>query len=153
MLNQLNAKMEDVNILAQPQESERLFRHCLRESHSIGQPAPLIREIKADEITALKERFAGRSANSKSVSPPKLVAKSASPTSPANDDVINKLEVEIAAQGGVVRKLKEAKAEKDATKAQVDKLLDLKKQLALAQGQDPNAGNKSNSSGGKKKKK
>jgi hypothetical protein len=28
--------------------------------HKIGEPSPLVKEIKADEIVSLKQRFAGR---------------------------------------------------------------------------------------------
>lgn len=52
-------------------------------------------------------------------------------------------------QGELVRQLKTDKADKGKIDAAVAKLLDLKKQLAISQGLDPNA---SASSGGKKKK-
>jgi nondiscriminating aspartyl-tRNA synthetase len=47
------------------------------------------------------------------------------------------LEAEVAQQGNVVRDLKAAKADKAVITAAVAKLLDLKKQLATAQGVDP----------------
>ena len=106
-----------------------IFRLFLKPEHEIGQPAPLIKEIKPEEIQNLKERFAGRSKPS-----------SSAPVAPAAKDSqasLQKLENEVSAQGDIVRGLKESKAEKDAIKAAVDKLLDLKKQLALAQGKDP----------------
>ena len=59
-----------------------------------------------------------------------------------------KLNQTLLLQGLVVRELKAAKAEKSAIDAEVAKLLDLKKQLALAQGLDPAA---AAPSGGKKK--
>ena len=145
LLSQLNVQMENVNILAETDPKQRLFRYdtfltafrrkksyvfsffrwFLKPDHEIGQPGPLVREIKADEIQNLKERFAGRS---KSDSPPKTV-----------DDVndVKKLEEQVATQGDAVRKLKESKAAKDDIKIAVEKLLDLKKLLALAQGKDP----------------
>ena len=56
----------------------------------------------------------------------------------------------VATQGDIVREVKgrQPLAAKDAIDAEIAKLLDLKKQLALASGQDPNA-----AAGGKKKKK
>ena len=56
----------------------------------------------------------------------------------------------VAAQGDVVRQVKgqQPPAPKETVDAEITKLLELKKQLALASGQDPNAGGK-----GKKKKK
>ena len=50
-------------------------------------------------------------------------------------------------QGNAVRELKTNKAEKSVVDTEVAKLLDLKKQLALAQGQDPATA----AGGGKKK--
>ena len=100
----------------------------LKPEHEIGQPAPLIKEIKPEEIQNLKQRFAGRSKPS----------PAAAAAVPAKEEAsVQKLENEVTAQGDIVRGLKESKAEKDAIKAAVDKLLELKRQLALAQGKDP----------------
>ena len=49
------------------------------------------------------------------------------------------LEKKVAEQGNIVRDLKAAKGDKDAISAAVALLLDLKKQLAVAQGVDPAA--------------
>ena len=112
----------------------------------IGSPAPLVKEIKPEEIVNLKKRFSGRQQQSKpaaSADPPAPAASpvSASPAATADPAA---LEREVAAQGDVVRNLKAAKA---------DKLLDLKKQLAAATGQElpaaQSGGNKKK--GGKKK--
>ena len=109
----------------------------MKEGHKIGQPGPLIKEIKPDEIKAFKEKFAGRSA--KSNTPPKSKEPKKNVVVKVGDEAaIKDLEASVTAQGDVVRKLKEAKAEKDAIKVEVDKLLELKKQLAIAQGKDPN---------------
>ena len=85
----------------------------------------MIKEIKADEIKALKEKYAGRS-------------KSSSPPKPVQSKSASELETDVSAQGDVVRKLKESKADKAVIKEAVDKLLALKKDLAIAQGKDPN---------------
>ena len=109
----------------------------MKEGHKIGQPGPLIKEIKPDEIKAFKEKFAGRSG--KSNTPPKSEEPKKNVVVKVGDEAaIKDLEASVTAQGDVVRKLKEAKAEKDAIKVEVDKLLELKKQLAIAQGKDPN---------------
>ena len=52
-------------------------------------------------------------------------------------------------QGDIVRELKSQKAEKARVDGEVAKLLDLKRQLIIAEGKDPN---ERASSGGKKKK-
>ena len=70
------------------------------------------------------------------------------------EDQVKELEAQVTAQGDAVRKLKESKAEKAVIKEAVDKLLALKKDLALAQGQDPNeaiGAKGGNSKKGKKK--
>jgi len=66
---------------------------------------------------------------------------SESATAPAanGNSAVETLEKQIADQGNVVRELKAAKAEKAAITAEVAKLLDLKKQLAAAQGPDSSA--------------
>ncbi|XP_053401323.1 methionine--tRNA ligase, cytoplasmic-like [Mercenaria mercenaria] len=65
---------------------------------------------------------------------------------PANSAEVDRLTAAVAEQGNKVRELKTNKAEKVVVDAEVGKLLDLKKQLAVAQGQDPEA-----AAGGKKK--
>ena len=55
LLKQLNTSLEKVNMLQQSQ----LFKCVLSPGHEIGAPAPLIREIKSDEIEEMKKRFAG----------------------------------------------------------------------------------------------
>ena len=113
----------------------------LKPEHEIGQPAPLIKEIKPEEIQNLKQRFAGRSKPS----------PAAAAAVPAKEEAsVQKLENEVTAQGDIVRGLKESKAEKDAIKAAVDKLLELKRQLALAQGKDPKEVSGNNKKGKKK---
>ena len=68
-------------------------------------------------------------------------ASGAAATGPVTADpkAAEALEKQVAEQGNIVRDLKAAKAEKDAVSAAVAKLLDLKKQLAAAQGVVPAA--------------
>ena len=105
------------------------FRCCLFEGHKIGQPGPLIKEIKADEIAALKEKYAGNQESrlKKASSPPKTVVKSGEPRT------VEQLETDVKAQGDAVRKLKESQADKADIKIAVAKLLSLKKELVIAQ--------------------
>ena len=59
--------------------------------------------------------------------------------------------LELVFQGNIVRELKAKKADKSTVDAEVDKLLDLKKRLAVAQGSDPTvAGGGNKKKGGKK---
>jgi len=72
------------------------------------------------------------------------------PAGPVDEAEVARLTAAVAAQGDVVRQVKgqQPPAPKETVDAEIAKLLELKKQLALASGQDPNAGGK-----GKKKKK
>ncbi|KAH3776066.1 hypothetical protein DPMN_177479 [Dreissena polymorpha] len=69
-------------------------------------------------------------------------------SSPAEVERLNKLVTE---QGNKVRELKTAKAEKALVDTEVSKLLDLKRQLALAQGENPDASPAGGKQKGKKK--
>lgn len=103
------------------------------EGHKIGQPGPLIKEIKADEIKALKEKYAGNQESrlKKASSPPKTDVKGETKT-------VEQLETDVKAQGDAVRKLKESQADKADIKIAVGKLLSLKKELVIAQEKESN---------------
>ena len=103
------------------------------EGHKIGEPGPLIKEIKPDEITALKEKYAGnQESRLKASSPPKTVVKS------GETKTVEQLETDVKAQGDAVRKLKESQADKADIKIAVGKLLSLKKELVIAQEKESN---------------
>ena len=115
------------------------------EGHKIGQSGPLIKEIKADEIKALKEKYAGnQDSRLKAPSPPKTVVTGETKT-------VEQLETDVKAQGDAVRKLKESQADKADIKIAVGKLLSLKKELATAEGKDPNEAVGGGNKKGKKK--
>jgi len=104
------------------------FYVMLPPGHIIGEPSPLIAEIKQDRINELKVKYAGKqSSRNKSEDVQKV-------TDPA---AALKLENEVAAQANKVRDMKAAKGDKKAITAEVEKLLELKKQLSLAQGLNP----------------
>ena len=110
------------------------YRCCLSEGHQIGQPGPLIREIKAEEIETLKKKFAGnQESRAKSSSPPKTDVV-------IDKDKVKKLEDEVKTQGDFVRNLKASKADKATIADAVEKLKNLKLDLTIAEGKDPNAG-------------
>jgi hypothetical protein len=99
----------------------------LFEGHKIGQPGPLIKEIKPDEITALKKKYAGnQESRLKASSLPKTDVKGETRT-------VDQLETDVKAQGDAVRKLKESQADKADIKIAVGILLSLKKELTIAQ--------------------
>ena len=64
---------------------------------------------------------------------------------------VKELEGQVTEQGDAVRKLKESKAAKDEISAAVEKLISLKKELALSKGEDPNQAAGGNKKKGKKK--
>lgn len=135
-----------------PPESNIVYREfvChLPPGHRIGTPSPLFQKIDGAKIDELKKKFAGQP-------PPEKVApkKGDKPTQqepvgngPVSSDEVSKMTEEVTKQGLVVRDLKSQKAEKALIEAEVAKLLDLKKRLALAQGINP----EETVSGGKKK--
>ena len=92
ILKQLNISLESVNVL----RSECTFKCVLKPGHVIGTPAPLIREIKIDEIQELKKRFAG-SQKEREKTPTKSKKDKASP------DVIHQLKEGILAQQNVLK--------------------------------------------------
>ncbi len=112
------------------------FVCLLPPGHRIGDPAPLVKEIKADQMDALKEKFGRGKSQAAAVQDP---AK------------IKQLEEAVAKQGNVVRELKADKADKDVVKGEVDRLLDLKKQLAAASRQGGDGAQEKNKEASSKK--
>lgn len=143
---QLNAPA-DVNIISPA------FVCRLVAGHKIGKPSPLFQKIEASIIAELKVKFTGKPAPIKASDKAKgkpTPAAHAGGEGAVNEAEVSRLTEHVTKQGELVRDLKAAKAEKSKINAEVANLLDLKKQLAQAQGLDPNS---SAPSGGKKKEK
>uniref|UniRef100_A0A8D3DVQ0 Methionine--tRNA ligase, cytoplasmic n=1 Tax=Scophthalmus maximus TaxID=52904 RepID=A0A8D3DVQ0_SCOMX len=104
--DQLNAPQSCHNAMF---EGTGTFVCTLRAGHRIGTVSPLFQKLEVDQIEALKKRFGGQNL----LKPGHLVC-----------------------QGEKVRALKAQKAEKAVVTAEVAKLLDLKKQLAAAEGKN-----------------
>lgn len=98
----------------------------LKSGHKIGKPAPLFTKIEQQRLDELKKKYGGSQAGSKDSTP-----SSATPTVALK--TAKEAEAAVAAQGDVVRKLKASGAEKTDVQAQVNILLQLKKQLASFQ--------------------
>ncbi|KAJ8259374.1 hypothetical protein COCON_G00183860 [Conger conger] len=115
------------------------FVCSLPPGHRIGTVSPLFQKLEADQIEALRKRFAGQQPKSHSEAPPAPLVPPApvDPQSCADPVKAQQLAQEVAAQGERVRALKAQKAEKVLVTAEVSRLLELKRQLALAEGQDP----------------
>lgn len=127
------------------------FLPSLPVGHKIGKPSPLFQRIEADFIAELREKFAGKP----EVKPQKKQVAKSTPgdvtVAPASKEEIDRLTKAVADQGDVVRELKKEKADPAKVSAEVATLLQLKKELAMAQGVDPNAKDKGDAGKGKKK--
>uniref|UniRef100_A0AAQ4R1V0 Methionine--tRNA ligase, cytoplasmic n=1 Tax=Gasterosteus aculeatus aculeatus TaxID=481459 RepID=A0AAQ4R1V0_GASAC len=117
--DQLNAPQSCVNTMLQ---GTGTFVCCLSAGHRIGTVSPLFQKLEVDQIEALKKRFGGQQ-----------VLDVAS-VNGADPEKAKQLTQAVAEQGEKVRALKAQKAEKAVITAEVAKLLDLKKQLAVAEG-------------------
>ncbi|KAM9860060.1 methionine--tRNA ligase, cytoplasmic [Aulostomus maculatus] len=137
--DQLNAPHSCVSTMLQ---GTGTFVCALSAGHRVGTVSPLFQKLEVDQIEALKKRFGGQ----QKTSPDTASTPSAAMPAPAAEAVaVNGVDPErakqltqaVAEQGDKVRALKAQKAEKAVITAEVAKLLDLKKQLALAEGKSP----------------
>jgi len=100
-----------------------------------------VEEIKQDTINKLKGKYAGKQADrkEKEESPKGNVKPSgtAAPIAAAGD--VTELQEKVNEQGNKVRELKSKKASKEDIDKEVKVLLQLKNDLAKAQGVDPSA--------------
>uniref|UniRef100_A0A669EQE4 Methionine--tRNA ligase, cytoplasmic n=1 Tax=Oreochromis niloticus TaxID=8128 RepID=A0A669EQE4_ORENI len=112
--DQLNAPPSCINTML---EGNGTFVCSLSAGHRIGAVSPLFQKLEADQIEALKKKFGGQQ---------RSVCGDGEPSGPGESQA-----------GEKVRALKAQKAEKAVITAEVAKLLDLKKQLALAEGKNP----------------
>uniref|UniRef100_A0A8C3P8V5 Methionine--tRNA ligase, cytoplasmic n=1 Tax=Chrysemys picta bellii TaxID=8478 RepID=A0A8C3P8V5_CHRPI len=103
------------------------FLCLLPPGHQIGTVTPLFQKLESEQIEALRKRFGGGQV-SPNPDPCPLPGASVPET---------ELTVALCAQADRVRQLKASKAEKGQIDAEVAKLLELKKQLALAEGKTP----------------
>uniref|UniRef100_A0A2K6SY97 Methionine--tRNA ligase, cytoplasmic n=1 Tax=Saimiri boliviensis boliviensis TaxID=39432 RepID=A0A2K6SY97_SAIBB len=109
------------------------FLCTLPAGHQIGTVSPLFQKLENDQIESLRQRFGGGQSKT---SPKPAVAETGTTAGPQQ---IQALMDEVTKQGNIVRELKAQKADKNQVAAEVAKLLDLKKQLAVAEGKPPEA--------------
>ncbi|TMS19114.1 Methionine--tRNA ligase, cytoplasmic [Larimichthys crocea] len=142
--DQLNAPQSCINTMLQ---GTGAFVCALSAGHRIGTVSPLFQKLEVDQIEALKKRFGGQqtTAQAAASAQPATVPAPAAPAAAAEVVTVSGVDPEkakqltqaVAEQGEKVRALKAQKAEKAVITAEVAKLLDLKKQLALAEGKSP----------------
>ncbi|XP_038553437.1 methionine--tRNA ligase, cytoplasmic isoform X2 [Micropterus salmoides] len=136
--DQLNAPQSCINTMLQ---GTGTFVCTLSAGHRIGTVSPLFQKLEVDQIEALKKRFGGQQTTAQNAgsAEPAVVPAPAAPVAPAKGDPekAKQLTQAVAEQGEKVRALKAQKAEKAVITAEVAVLLDLKKQLTLAEGKSP----------------
>ncbi|XP_046870210.1 methionine--tRNA ligase, cytoplasmic isoform X2 [Hypomesus transpacificus] len=133
---------------------EGSFLCSLPAGHHIGTVSPLFQKLEADHIEGLKKKFGGQQPEEEDSKPQTKPGSGPTPsTAPgpgsapgpvpvavvngADPELVRQLTQAVAEQGDKVRTLKTQKADKALVTAEVSRLLELKKQLAQAQGQDP----------------
>lgn len=137
--DQLNAPQSCIGTMLQ---GTGTFVCALCPGHRIGAVSPLFQKLEVDQIEALKKRFGGQQTtaqNAASTQPAAVPAPAAAEVAVngVDPEKAKQLTQAVAEQGEKVRTLKAQKAEKAVITAEVAKLLDLKKQLALAEGKSP----------------
>ncbi|XP_068266933.1 methionine--tRNA ligase, cytoplasmic isoform X1 [Nyctibius grandis] len=121
------------------------FTCTLPAGHRVGTVSPLFQKLENDQVEALRKRFQGGQPEDLALEPQAKQTPPASeppPTpatllAPGDPQLIQELTEEVAKQGNHVQQLKANKAEKAQIDMEVAKLLELKKQLALAEGKSP----------------
>uniref|UniRef100_A0A669D9X4 Methionine--tRNA ligase, cytoplasmic n=1 Tax=Oreochromis niloticus TaxID=8128 RepID=A0A669D9X4_ORENI len=132
--DQLNAPPSCINTML---EGNGTFVCSLSAGHRIGAVSPLFQKLEADQIEALKKKFGGQQVFDSAAVPAPAAAVEVGTVNQVDPEKAKQLTQAVAEQGEKVRALKAQKAEKAVITAEVAKLLDLKKQLALAEGKNP----------------
>lgn len=137
--DQLNAPPSCINTMLQ---GSGTFVCALNAGHRIGAVSPLFQKLETEQIEALKKRFGGqqKAADTQpaaAVPAPAAASAEVAPMNGADPEKAKQLTQAVADQGDTVRALKAQKVDKAVITAEVAKLLDLKKQLALAEGKSP----------------
>ncbi|GFN93078.1 methionine--tRNA ligase, cytoplasmic-like, partial [Plakobranchus ocellatus] len=127
------------------------FLPTLPVGHRISKPSPLFQKIEASFVDGLREKFAGKPEQKPAKKQTGKPASGEATAAAASPEEIERLTKAVSDQGNVVRDLKASKAEPARIAEEVATLLQLKKQLALAQGTDPDAKVKGDGGKGKKK--
>ncbi|XP_030822879.1 LOW QUALITY PROTEIN: methionine--tRNA ligase, cytoplasmic [Camarhynchus parvulus] len=107
----------------------------LPAGHRVGTVSPLFQKLEPEQVEALRQRSGGGQAKQPPRPQPPL--QPPTPLRPGDPKVIQELTEQVAKQGNLVRQLKAAQVEKAQVDTQVAKLLELKRQLALAEGRSP----------------
>ncbi|XP_053311718.1 methionine--tRNA ligase, cytoplasmic isoform X2 [Spea bombifrons] len=126
--------------LLMPREAKVLtsdFFCSLSSGHQIGTVSPLFQKLESDQIESLRKRFGGGQVKPETKKAEPTAGPVIESTKAGDPQKLKELLQEIEKQGNHVRELKSKKAEKSTIDAEVQKLLGLKKELALAEGKSP----------------
>ncbi|XP_016107335.1 methionine--tRNA ligase, cytoplasmic [Sinocyclocheilus grahami] len=101
--------------------------------------SPLFQKLENEQIEVLRKRFGGQQAPSSAAEtkPSAGAVHDASVNANADPERAKQLTALVAEQGNKLRGLKAQKADKSVIDDEVEKLLQLKKQLSLAEGKNP----------------
>uniref|UniRef100_A0A8C3MLU3 Methionine--tRNA ligase, cytoplasmic n=1 Tax=Geospiza parvula TaxID=87175 RepID=A0A8C3MLU3_GEOPR len=111
----------------------------LPAGHRVGTVSPLFQKLEPEQVEALRQRFGGGQLTeqvAKQVRAHRARDTTVMPLTPPNHHHTLKSFLP-PVQGNLVRQLKAAQVEKAQVDTQVAKLLELKRQLALAEGRSP----------------
>ncbi|XP_065128536.1 methionine--tRNA ligase, cytoplasmic isoform X1 [Paramisgurnus dabryanus] len=120
------------------------FICTLPAGHRIGTVSPLFQKLENEQIEALRKRFGGQQTPNTAAADtkPNAGVELNSPVNvKADPERAKQLNALLTEQADKVRALKAQKAEKSVIAEEVGKLLELKKQLALAEGKSPEPSN------------
>ncbi|EEC03684.1 methionyl-tRNA synthetase, putative, partial [Ixodes scapularis] len=112
------------------------FAPLLKAGHQINKPVPLFKKIEQSTLDTLKKRFEGKSPTPEKKNG-EVNHENANKASGDVSQTPEELARCVQNQGNKVRELKAAKADKATVEKEVACLLELKKQLALSLGQEP----------------
>uniref|UniRef100_A0A8C1EG80 Methionyl-tRNA synthetase n=1 Tax=Cyprinus carpio carpio TaxID=630221 RepID=A0A8C1EG80_CYPCA len=114
------------------------FIWVLPAGHRIGTISPLFQKLENEQIEVRRKRFGGQQVPSSAAEtkPSAGAVQDASVHVNADPERAKQLTALVAEQGNKVRGLKAQKADKSVIDDEVDKLLQLKKQLSLAEGKN-----------------
>jgi len=138
------------------------FVQLLPTGHVSGTPAPLFQKLEVAFGEEMKKRFAGKrpepnekktakkAAQSKTTPSQTPATTSSTPAVTADPAKIKELEEKVTKQGNLVRELKTSGADKAKITEEVQALLAVKRELALATGENPDEKPKGKKKGKKK---
>lgn len=122
------------------------FVCSLPAGHRIGTVSPLFQKLENEQIEALRKRFGGQQSQSSSSASVETKPGASQQQQNPDPERVTHLTTLVAEQGDKVRALKAQKVEKSVIVEEVAKLIELKKQLCVAEGKNPEPAQK-----GKKK--